>query len=77
MAHQQFLALPIEWMHSSDSMLAKAAKFKALHSLSLADAWIAACAEEQGATMLHKVPELKSPAVVQEVLPMKLTKNRF
>ena len=77
LAHQQCLALPIEWLHSSDSMLAKAAEFKARHNLSLADAWIAACAEEQGATMLHKDPEFKSLAVVQEFLPMKLTKNRL
>lgn len=77
LGHQQCLALPIEWLHSSDSMLAKAAEFKALHSLSLADAWIAACAEEQEATMLHKVPEFKSLAVVQKYLPMKLTKKRL
>lgn len=76
LAHQQCLALPIEWLHSSDSMLSKAAEFKALHSLSLADTWIAACAVEQGATLLHKDPEFKLVAVVQELLPMKVTKNR-
>ena len=76
LAHQQCLALPIEWLQSSDSMLAKAAEFKALHSLSLADAWIAACAAEQGATLLHKDPEFKPVAVVQELLPIKATKSR-
>ena len=76
LAHQQCLALPIEWLHSSDSMLVKAAEFKALHSLSLADAWIAACAAEQGATLLHKDPEFKPLAVVQELLPMQATKTR-
>ena len=76
LAHQQCLALPIEWLHSSNSLLAKAAEFKALHSLSLADAWIAACAAEQGATLLHKDPEFKALAVMQELLPMKTAKSR-
>ena len=76
LAHQQCLALPIEWLHSSHSLLAKAAEFKALHSLSLADAWIAACATEQGATLLHKDPEFKALSVVQEFLPLKPKKTR-
>ena len=76
LAHQQCLALPIEWLHSSNSLLAKAAEFKALHSLSLADAWIAACAAEQGATLLHKDPEFKPLTVAQEFLPMKAAKSR-
>ena len=76
LAHQQCLALPIEWLYSGDSMLVKAAEFKALHSLSLAGAWIAACAAEQGATLLHKDPEFKPVAVVQELLPMKATRSR-
>ena len=76
LAHQQCLALPIEWLHSSDSLLTKAAEFKALHSLSLADAWIAACAAEQGATLLHKDPEFKPLTVLQEFLPLKTTKAR-
>ncbi len=68
LAHQQCLALPIEWLHSSDSLLAKAAEFKAIHSLSLADAWIAACAAEQGATLLHKDPEFEALAITQQIL---------
>jgi predicted nucleic acid-binding protein len=76
LAHQQCLALPIEWLHSSDSLLAKAAEFKALHSLSLADAWIAACAVEQGATLLHKDPEFDALEITQEVLPLKALKAR-
>jgi predicted nucleic acid-binding protein len=76
LAHQQCLALPIEWLHSSDSLLGKAAEFKALHSLSLADAWIAACAAEQGATLLHKDPEFESLEIAQELLPLKATKVR-
>ena len=76
LAYQQCMALPIEWLHSSESMLTKAAEFKALHSLSLADAWIAACAAAQGATLLHKDSEFKPLSVIQEFLPLKATKKR-
>jgi predicted nucleic acid-binding protein len=76
LAYQQCLALPIEWLHSNDSLLAKAAEFKALHSLSLADAWIAACTAEQGATLLHKDPEFESLEITQELLPLKALKAR-
>jgi predicted nucleic acid-binding protein len=71
LAYQQCLALPIEWLHSSESLLVKAAELKALYPLSLADAWIAACASEQGATLLHKDPEFSPVPVTQELLPLK------
>jgi predicted nucleic acid-binding protein len=76
LAYEQCLALPIQWMHSSDSLLAKAAEFKALHSLSLADAWIAACAAEQGAILLHKDPEFTPLDITQELLPLKSPAKR-
>ena len=68
--------MPIEWLHSNDALLAKAAEFKALHTLSLAEAWIAACASEQGATLLHKHPEFGPLAIAQEFLSLKPTKLR-
>jgi len=71
LAYQQCLALPIEWLQSSETLLTKAAEFKAIYPLSLADAWIAACASEQGATLLHKDPEFKPLPVTQELLPLK------
>ena len=71
LAHQQCLALPIEWMHSDNVLLSRAAEFKALHPLSLADAWIAACAAENGATLLHKDPEFNALPISQEMLPPK------
>ena len=46
LAYQQCQALPIEWLTQTDTMLIKAAEIKATHSLSIADAWIAACASE-------------------------------
>jgi hypothetical protein len=52
-------------------LLIKSAEFKALFPLSMADAWIAACAAEQGAVLLHKDPEFKPLPVLQELLPLK------
>ena len=74
LAYQQCLALPIEWMSNSESLLIKSAEYKALYPLSIADAWIAACAAEQGAVLLHKDPEFKPLPVLQEFLPLKSRK---
>lgn len=71
LAHQQCLALPIQWLHESEALLIRAAQIKATHPLSLADAWIAACALEAGAVLVHKDPEFRSVPVTQEALPMK------
>jgi predicted nucleic acid-binding protein len=74
LAYQQCLALPIEWLSNSDTLLAKAAEYKAVYPLSIADAWIAASASEQGAVLLHKDPEFKPLPVNQELLPLKASK---
>ena len=70
LAYEQCLALPIEWVHESPELLMKAAEFKALHPLSLADAWIAACAALAHATLVHKDPEFSPLALAQELLPL-------
>ena len=76
LAHQQCQALPIEWLSNTDTLLIKAAEYKALYPLSIADAWIAACASEQGAVLLHKDPEFKPLPVAQELLPLKVGKSQ-
>ncbi len=76
LAHQQCLALPIDWLHSNEALLSRAAQFKAIHALSLADAWIAACAAEMGATLLHKDPEFVPLDIEQEHLPFKAKLKR-
>jgi predicted nucleic acid-binding protein len=76
LVHQQCLALPIEWLDSSDSLLAEAAEFKAMHSLSSADAWIAVCAAEQGATLLHNDAEFEASEINQALLPLKASAKR-
>ena len=71
LAYQQCMALPIEWLSNSEALLAKAAEYKATYPLSIGDAWIAACASEHGAVLLHKDPEFKPVPVAQEFLPLK------
>ena len=75
LAYQQCLALPIEWMSNSETLLVRSAQYKAMYPLSMADAWIAACAAEQGAVLLHKDPEFKPLPVAQELLPLKAKKK--
>lgn len=74
LAYQQCQALPMEWLSNTDALLVKAAEYKALYPLSIADAWIAACASEQSAVLLHKDPEFKPLPIAQELLPLKARK---
>jgi uncharacterized protein len=50
-------SLPILRIESSQALGILAAEIKALHKLSVADAWIAALAKEQRAILVHKDPE--------------------
>jgi predicted nucleic acid-binding protein len=52
-------------------MLEAAARIKATQRVSLADAWIAACAELEDATLVHKDPEFGLLAIAQLQLPYK------
>ena len=71
LALAQIQALPIEWLHETPQMLEAAARIKATQRVSLADAWIAACAELEDATLVHKDPEFESLAIAQQRLPYK------
>jgi predicted nucleic acid-binding protein len=62
LAYEQLKALPLQWVEASDVLLESAARIKACHSLSVADAWIAAAAQQLGATLLHKDPEFRGIA---------------
>lgn len=66
--------LPAEVLWQIDEpVLLTAARFKAEHRLSLADALIAAYARRRGAVLLHKDPEFEALAehVELEALPYK------
>lgn len=71
-AYADCLAMPIQWIHESPKLLERAASIKATHPLPLADAWIAASALENDATLVHKDPEFEElPGLVEERLPYK------
>ena len=56
-------------MPCSDALLEQVAVLKAWHRLSVADAWIAAAAQREGAVLLHKDPEFRAlDQVLQEWL---------
>lgn len=66
-------AWPIQCLHSDDALCGSAAKLKAAHKVSLADAFVAATAMRFDATLIHKDPEFISLAgiIKQEMLPRK------
>lgn len=56
----QLKQLPLQVVESDEPLGLAAARIKAGHRLSVADAWIAATAERLGATLVHKDPEFDS-----------------
>lgn len=48
---------PVTWHHSDDALCMEAAKLKAAHKISFADAFVAATAKRLDATLVHKDPE--------------------
>jgi predicted nucleic acid-binding protein len=52
-------SLPIHRVESTASLCESAAELKAKHRISVADAWIAALAQEKNATLIHKDPEFE------------------
>lgn len=55
----QLKQLPIQVVESDEPLGLAAARLKAGHKLSVADAWIAATAERLGATLVHKDPDFE------------------
>jgi predicted nucleic acid-binding protein len=56
---QLMTALPAERVESTSGLGQRAAEVKARYRLSVADAWIAALADERGAVLVHKDPEFE------------------
>jgi len=52
-------SLPITRVESTVSLSIAAGRLKAKHRMSVADAWIAALAQERSATLVHKDPEFE------------------
>ncbi len=70
-AYEKCQSLPIQWVHESKDLLEISASLKAQYPLSLADAWIAASAIQENATLVHKDPEFSSLECPQLQLPYK------
>ncbi len=58
----QLKQLPLRIVESDEPLGLAAARIKAGHKLSVADAWIAATAERLDATLVHKDPEFETLA---------------
>ena len=71
LAYEQCQSLPVTWVHEEKALLEKAAELKATYPISIADAWIAASAILQGATLVHKDPEFEALDYPQLILPYK------
>jgi ribonuclease VapC len=69
----QLKQLPLQVVESDEPLGLAAARIKARHRLSVADAWIAATAERLGATLVHKDPEFEplTGVIPQKTLPPK------
>ena len=68
-------SLPITRVESTASLSVTAARLKAKHRISVADAWIAALAVERNAVLIHKDPEFEQVEDELEVLKLPY-KNR-
>ncbi len=71
---RDLLRLPIRWVHSDDALCSTAAKLKANHRVSFADAFVAAATLRFDATLVHRDPEFLPlrPTLRQLVLPPKV-----
>lgn len=69
--------LPLKRIDVDDNLILTSASFKALYSVSLADAWILATAKSLNAKLVHKDPEFEQVKdfVAQIALPYKNIKR--
>ena len=59
-AYLRLKALPLKCVEPNERLLVAAARIKASHALSVADAWIAATARTTRAKLVHKDPEFRT-----------------
>lgn len=69
-------AWPLEWVHPDEKLLLQAGRLKASYRLSVADALVAAVAHRQGATLVHKDPELGSLGSQIDLLSLSTSEKR-
>jgi predicted nucleic acid-binding protein len=71
-AYLRLKALPVTQLDVSEGLLLRAGRIKAVHDLSVADAWIAATALTTESRLVHKDPEFRSLADVVSLLELPL-----
>lgn len=62
--------LPVWRIESDQSLGLRASEIKALHRLSVADAWIAGLAKNRNAVLVHKDPEFEQIETIVQVLKL-------
>lgn len=72
----QIKQLPVQIVESDEPLGLAAARIKAGHKLSVADAWIAATAERLDATLVHKDPEFEPLSKLIRLTPLPLKSGR-
>jgi predicted nucleic acid-binding protein len=72
---QLMAALPVSRVESTEALAVLAGQLKATHRLSVADAWIAALAQERDATLVHKDPEFEQLEATLKVLKLPYKRN--
>jgi predicted nucleic acid-binding protein len=74
-AYLELKQLPLQVIHSDEELCLAAGRIKAAHRLSVADAWVAATAEQLRAILVHKDPEFipMSSQLQMQALPFKKT----
>ena len=68
--------LSVHVIESDEELGQAAARIKAGHRLSVADAWVAATAERLGATLVHKDPEFESLSMLIRLRPLPYKSGR-
>jgi ribonuclease VapC len=78
LAYLRLKALPIRRVDVTEALTLRAARIKATHRLSVADAWIAATALLTGSRLVHKDPEFRPLEGLVSLLelPLKPSKRR-
>ena len=59
LSYLRLKALPVTRVEATEGLLLRAARIKATHDLSVADAWIAATAMMTASRLVHKDPEFR------------------
>ncbi len=72
---QLMAALPVSRVESTEALTVLAGQLKATHRLSVAEAWIAALAQERDATLVHKDPEFEQLEATLKVLKLPYKRN--